>query len=91
MGVKGRAAKVWTPSRTGILDNHRPLWKGLEAEVAGLAPAGDVAGQPCPCTVHPRFMNRSLAAPVFVCVISKTISCADSRATAAFRDAKAQS
>jgi hypothetical protein len=46
----------------GLEDDAKPFWKGFDGspcgrgwkvEVAGLAPAGDVAGQPLPCTVHP--------------------------------------
>lgn len=43
------------------------LVEGAEVEVAGIAPAGAVAGQPCPCTVHPHVLDRSPRAPVFVC------------------------
>lgn len=47
------------------------LMEGAKVEVAGLAPAGDVAGQPAPALCTPNLKNRSLAAPVFLWGISK--------------------
>lgn len=43
-----------------------PCGGGWEVEVAGLAPAGAVAGQPHPCTVHPHSQAGALVAPVCI-------------------------
>jgi hypothetical protein len=49
-----------SPLWKGAVGSTQPLWKGLGVEVAGLAPAGDVAGQPCPCTVHPKLCYEAV-------------------------------